>query len=211
VGVEVAFLTKGAIPERFLTLFSSFPNKVFAQIGITTLDEPLQKTLEPGAASPSQRLEAIENLTRIGIGVRARLDPLVPDLTDTNENIEHLLSELGKRQILSIAAGYIFLRPAFAQRLSEILHQCARKTNSARAWSWHRLADGVGGGQMIAAAYRQERFEGLRALAAKHAMYLHVCACKNPDLDLKTNCRIAGPAQNPIGEGSLFNEKQMIR
>lgn len=203
-GVEIAFLTKGAIQERFLELFSRFPAKVFAQIGITTLDERLQKTLEPGASLLSQRLEAIENLTRIGIGMRARLDPLVPDLTDTNENLENLLSELGKRQVRSIAASYIFLRPAFAQRLSEVLHQCAHKNSSACAWSWHRLADGVGGGQMVGTAYRQERFHRLRALAARHRIDLHVCACKNPDLDLKTNCRIAGSAPDPIAEGPLF-------
>ncbi len=204
-GMEIAFLTKGAIQQRFLALFSTFPTKVFAQIGITTLNQRLQNALEPGAALPSQRLAAIENLTRIGIGVRARLDPLIPDLTDTNENIENLLSELGKRQVRSIAASYIFLRPAFAPRLSEMLHQYARKNSSARAWFWHRLADGVGGGQMIGLTARQERFHRLGTMAARHGIDLHVCACKNPDMDLKTNCRIAGSAPNPIGEGPLFD------
>jgi len=203
-GVEIAFLTKGAIPERFLTLFSSFPSKVFSQIGITTLDERLQKTLEPGAASPCQRLQAIENLAQLQILVHARLDPLVPGLTDTNENLETLLEELGKQKVRSIAASYIFLRPAFAQHLSEMLHQFAHKNSSARAWSWHRLADGVGGGQMIGTADRQERFHRLRALAARHGISLHVCACQNPDLDLKTNCRIAGSVPNPTGENPLF-------
>jgi DNA repair photolyase len=203
-GVEIAFLSKGSIQERFLALFSEFPAKVFAQIGITTVDERLQNALEPGAALPSQRLEAIENLTRIGIPVRARLDPLVPDLTDTDENLVALMAELEKRQVRSIAASYLFLRPAFAQQLFETLRPCAVEVNPAQTWSWHRLADGVGGGQMIALADRQDRFARLGTLAAKHGMELHVCACKNPDLVLKSDCRIAGPAPNPIGDGPLF-------
>lgn len=210
-GVEVAFLTKGAIQERFLALFSRFPTKVFAQIGITTLDERLQKILEPGAALPCQRLLAIENLARLGIPVRVRLDPLVPDLTDTMENLASLLAELEKRQVRSIVASYLFLRPAFAQRISETLHQCVGKTSSTLTWSWHRLADGVGSGQMIDLADRRERFRQLGALAAKHEMELRVCACKNPDLDLESNCRIAGPAPSQVGNGPLFESADAHR
>lgn len=203
-GVEVAFLTKGAIQERLLAMFSRFPKKVFAQVGITMLDERLQKALEPGAASPCQRLQAIENLVRLGIPVRARLDPLIPNLTDTDENLTLLLAELRRRQVRSIAASYVFLRPAFAQRLSERLGQLAGEAGAEITWSWQRLADGVGGVQMIDAADRRERFRRLGTLAIKHGMELHVCACKNPDLDLKSDCRIAGPAPNPIREGTLF-------
>jgi DNA repair photolyase len=210
-GIEVAFLTKGAIQERFLALFSRFPTKVFAQIGITTLDQQLQKALEPGAALPCQRLQAIENLARLEIPVRARLDPLVPDLTDAEESLASLLTELERRQVRSIAASYLFLRPAFSQRLSEVLRQFVGKTSPTLTWSWHRLADGVGGGQMIALADRQERFRRLETLAAKHGMELHICACKNPDLSLKSDCRIAGAATSQIENGPLFESADLPR
>jgi len=203
-GVEVAFLTKGAIPERFFGLFSQFPTKIFAQIGITTLNEQLQQALEPGAASPSQRLDALENLTRIGISVRARLDPLAPGVTDTEENLTSLLVELAKRQVKSIAASYLFLRSAFAQRLSELLRQFAVETGRTSPWPWHRLADGVGGGQMIDVAERQVRFHQLKTLAEKHGIDVYVCACKNPDLGLTSNCRIAGSNSPQTGTASLF-------
>ena len=203
-GVEVAFLTKGAIPERFFDLFSQFPTKIFAQIGITTLDERLQQALEPGAAAPSQRLGAIENLVRLGISVRARLDPLAPDVTDTEENLTSLLAELAKRQVESIAASYLFLRPAFAQRLSELLRQFVVETGRTSPWSWHRLADGVGGGQMIDVAERQARFHRLKTLAEKHGIDVHICVCKNPDLGLTSNCRIAGSDSPQVGTAPLF-------
>lgn len=54
-GVEVSFLTKGFISERFLRLFASAPQLVFAQIGITTLDAGLWKRVEPRTAPPQAR------------------------------------------------------------------------------------------------------------------------------------------------------------
>ncbi len=210
-GVEVAFLTKGKIQERFLELFSRFSGKVFAQVGITTLDERLQKALEPRAAFPRQRLQAIEDLAQLGIPVRARLDPLVPDLTDTQENLTSLLAELGRRGVRGIAASYMFLRPAFAQRVSETLRQFAGGSCSTDMWSWRRLADGVGGGQMIDLVKRREGFGRLEVLAAKHGIDLHVCACKNPDLGLKSDCKIAGTASSKIGDGSLFESADAHR
>lgn len=196
--VEVAFLTKGVIEERFLTLFSTMPKRVFAQVGVTTLIERLGQTLESGAASPMQRLQTIENLTRIGIATWARLDPLIPDLTDSTENLAALLAELSRRRIHDVVASYMFLRPAFARRLSVQLNQLVGSADMAEAWSWHRLADGVGGGQMIALEDRRRRFARLRHLAASHGIEVHTCACKNPDLAAGSNCRIAGPLPSPL-------------
>lgn len=200
-GVEVAFLTKGGVPEQFLQLFADTRAGVFAQIGITTLDEDIRRVTEPNAASIMQRLEDISGLVHSGAFVRARLDPLIPGLTDTVENLEPLLAELQRRGIRSIAASYLFLRPGFGQRLSHV----PGLANSTE-WTWHRFADGVGGGKMIDADYRRERFARLAFLAAKHGIDVHTCACKNPDLAESKNCRIAGPPAEPSAhpKGPLF-------
>jgi len=192
-GVQVAMLTKGTVEERFLELFAKFPGKVFAQIGITTTDERLRSALEPNAASVSERLETIERLMRSGVTVRARLDPLIPDLTDTAENLQPLLAELGRRGIRGIAVSYLFVRPAFAQRFSKQLAGIMQVTAAAESWDWHRFADGIGGGNMIGIEDRQKRFARLAGVAAAAGMEMHVCACKNPDLTISSNCRIAGP------------------
>jgi DNA repair photolyase len=51
-GVGVEFISKGAIPGRFLDLFNRHQGRVSAQVGLTTLDDSLRATLEPGAAPP---------------------------------------------------------------------------------------------------------------------------------------------------------------
>ena len=90
-GVEVSFLTKGIVTPRFFELFKKAPAAVFAQIGITTLAPALSTALEPGAASPTQRLESMRRLSDIGVQTTARLDPLIPDVTDTHSNIDSLV------------------------------------------------------------------------------------------------------------------------
>ena len=62
-GVEVAFLTKGVVGERFIELFARTPQLTFPQVGITTLQGDLSDKIEPNAASPSQRIGGIASLT----------------------------------------------------------------------------------------------------------------------------------------------------
>jgi len=190
--VEVAFLTKGVVGERFGTLFAKSPARVHAQIGITTTSPHLWQMLESGAASPEQRLQVIERLRRIGVVVRARLDPLIPGLTDTVDNLRPLLEALSQGGIGSIAASYVFLRPAFAHRLSEQLGGASGSDCTVDRWQWQDFAAGMGGGQMIGPATRRARFERLARLAGEYGIDVHICACKNPHQAANANCQIAG-------------------
>jgi len=164
-GIEVAFLTKGVVGRQFIELFARTPSLVFAQIGITTLNTGLWQTFEPGAAPPSGRLAAIDDLIGAGVTTKGRLDPLIPEITDTDENLEPLLAQLKRRNIGKIAASYLFLRPAFTKRVLVQLSTCAKLTFSANSWNWQALAEGVGNGQMMGTEERRQRFAHLRELA----------------------------------------------
>jgi len=201
-GVEVAFLTKGLIGDQFFPLFARFSSRVFAQVGITTLDERLWQAFEPGAAAPSERLGNIENLARIGVEATARLDPLIPGITDTDEGLVRLLAELERRKVRHAAASYLFLRPAFAAQVAERVRHVRKPGASAVKWNWRAMADGLGGGQMMDVQDRREGFSRLEALAARFHIAIHVCRCKNPDLAV-SGCRIAGPASSVSEAPSL--------
>jgi len=207
-GVALAFLTKGTVGKRFLALFSRRPAAVFAQIGITSSDEGYQKSFEPGASSPAQRLQTIENLMQIGVATQARLDPLIPDVTDTRENLEPLLAELHQRGIRSLAASYLFLRPTFARRFASLLRPQASSVHARTHWSWRRLGEGLGPAWTIDPEERRRRFDRLRMLAASYGIKVHTCACKNPDLADSSECQIAGPVQasSPHGRLPLFSQ-----
>jgi len=186
----------------FFALFARFPSRVFAQVGITTLDERLQQAFEPGAASPSQRLGNIEKLAQIGIEAAARLDPLIPGITDTEAGLARLLAELERRKVRRAAASYLFVRPAFAARLAEQVRHLREHGTSIAQWSWCSMAAGIGGGQMMDMQERRESFSRLASLAAGFHIDVHVCRCKNPDVDAP-GCQIAGPSSDVSEAPSL--------
>ncbi len=189
--VEVAFLTKGFITGRFLKMFSAQPHRVHAQVGITTLDRQLWKTFEPRTAPPARRLEYIRRLREIGVETAARLDPLIPDVTDTAENLDPLLLNLSKAGVASAAASFLFMRPAFAKRLSAQLAQLATPYLDAAGWEYYRFVDGCGGGRTISPAERAARFARLAAMGERYNIRIAPCRCKNPELEGE-GCQIAG-------------------
>lgn len=205
-GVEVAFLTKGFVTRRFIDLFAKYPALVHAQIGVTTLDAALSNAFEPRAAPPVQRVKAMADLRKIGILATARLDPLIPDLTDTPQNLEPLLKTLHDAGVRAVAASYLFLRPAFARRLVEQLRHYKPSISPTENWAWRSFADDHAGGRMPDVHHRREHFARLTALAARHGVELRICACKNPELG-GPGCQIAGPPTSDDGANdapSLF-------
>ncbi|MBI2303117.1 MAG: radical SAM protein [Chloroflexi bacterium] len=95
-GIGVAFLSKGHIPDETMSLLLDHADNVRAQIGIITLDEGVQRMFEPNAASPRVRLNQITELIAGGIPTEARLIPVLPGVTDTDDALRHLFSALAK-------------------------------------------------------------------------------------------------------------------
>lgn len=74
------------------------------EISVNTPDKRIASLFEPGAPSPSRRIDAIKSLSEAGIPVIARLDPLIPFYTDSRKDLLGLLdsiSEAGARQVIS--------------------------------------------------------------------------------------------------------------
>jgi DNA repair photolyase len=55
---------------------------ILVNISITTLNPALARAMEPRAASPANRLAAIETLSRAGVPVNVFVSPLIPQLND---------------------------------------------------------------------------------------------------------------------------------
>jgi len=190
-GVEIAFLTKGLVDRRFLELFATAPHMVFAQIGITTLERRLWREFEPRTAPPEERVRYAKSLVAIGMHTTARLDPLIPDLTDTDANLIPLFGALASAGVHEAAASYLFLRPVFAARVTEQLR--VLNPNAAPAgWVYQRFDGDCTGGHMIGLDERRHRFARLDALARSAGIRLRTCHCKNPELT-GSGCEIAGP------------------
>ena len=201
-GVGVEFVTKGAIPGRFLDLFSRYRGRGSCQVGLTTLDEALRKHLEPGAATVGERLGSISRLREVGVSVGVRADPLIHGVTDGEANLTALLGACRERGVTDLAASYLFLRPAVAASIKRHVADAAlveRILSPYTAGVRFRLRGGASGGLALPETIRREGFTRLRQLAAGYGIHVHLCGCKNPDLTAE-HChltRAAAPQQTP--------------
>ncbi len=193
-GVEVSFLTKGVLTKAFYPLFREHSARMHAQIGISTLRREFWQRFEPRTASPWQRQRTAARLVEIGVETRARLDPLIPDITDGPEDLRKLFAALREAGVRRAAASYLFTRPAFKRRVEDaIALPQLGEPSRATGWSWHRFSEGVGGGRTIGVEERRERLERVAAIAAAEGVDVSMCHCKNADVPGSRYCGIAGP------------------
>jgi len=107
----VAIVTKSALVERDIDLLAPMAANNLARvyISITTLDRELARKLEPRAAAPQRRLEAVKALAQAGIPVGVMVAPIIPQLTDKHlEAILEAATTNGARW-----AGWTMLRLPF--------------------------------------------------------------------------------------------------
>ncbi|MBN1342347.1 MAG: radical SAM protein [Phycisphaerae bacterium] len=205
-GVEIAFLTKGFLSEPFLSLFRSHRRRIFAQIGVTSLDRDLWRIFEPRTAPPDARLEMASKLLDLGCSVTARLDPLIPDVSDSPSSLIPLLRSLRDVGIGYAPASYLFLRSPTADSVIRLLERLEVPGLRPREWRTQRFADGCGGGRSIDANDRKRRFTRLANLGLRYDVTISPCRCKNPTL-ATTTCQIAGPPRQP---GPLLHSEDLF-
>lgn len=104
----VGLITKSALVERDIDILAPMAAKKLARVffSITTLDRELHRKMEPRAAAPYRRLQAVKKLTDAGIPVGVMVAPLIPMLNDKDmEDILEKAADNGARN-----AGYVLIR-----------------------------------------------------------------------------------------------------
>jgi len=104
----VGIVTKSALVMRDVDILARMAARGLAKVAlsVTTLDRTLARTMEPRAATPARRLEAMRTLAEAGIPVSVMVAPVVPGLNDAEiERILDAAYAAGARE-----AGYIILR-----------------------------------------------------------------------------------------------------
>jgi len=207
--IGVAFVTKGRIPERHRNLLAAHAPLVQGRIGLITLDPAVAAAFEPGAATPEFRLAQAAELIRAHVPVEARLDPILPGVTDGAECLDSVCGALAGIGVRKIVASVLFLRPAVIGSLRRYVEDKAMLKrlldHFARA---EPLAIRAAGSRVRAlpAAARLEIMERVKSIARRHGLEILVCACKNPDI-ASGSCHISGrwpPAARGSHQMGLF-------
>ena len=104
----VSIVTKSALIMRDIDILSRMAAKGLAWVGlsVTTLDRKLARSMEPRAATPARRLEAMRALSEAGVPVSVMVAPIIPGLND--HEVERILDS-GKAAGAQ-EASYVLLR-----------------------------------------------------------------------------------------------------
>jgi DNA repair photolyase len=104
----VGIVTKSALVVRDIDILQRMAEKrlVKVALSVTTLDRALARAMEPRAATPQRRLEALRLLSAAGIPTAIMVAPVIPALNEPEiERILEAGAAAGVRE-----AGYVLLR-----------------------------------------------------------------------------------------------------
>jgi DNA repair photolyase len=107
-GHPVGIVTKSALILRDLDILARMAerNLVKVALSVTTLDPKLARLMEPRAATPARRLEALRQLAAAGVPTAVMVAPVIPAINDSEiERILDTAAALGVK-----GAGYVLLR-----------------------------------------------------------------------------------------------------
>jgi DNA repair photolyase len=101
-------VTKSALVERDIDVIAPMAQKRMARVylSITTLDRELARRMEPRAAAPHRRLQALRTLAEAGIPVGVMVAPIIPQLND--RDLEAILEAAVANGARS--AGWVLIR-----------------------------------------------------------------------------------------------------
>jgi DNA repair photolyase len=193
-------ITKSALVTRDLDLLSELARHraVMVCISVTTLDDELAGALEPRAARPAKRLEAIEQLARAGIPTAVLVAPVIPGLTD--HEIPAILEAAAARgathaswQLLRLPFG---VKDLFAAWLARWRPERAEKVlNRIRDLHDGKLSESRFGVRMRGEGPFAEQLDKLfKVFAAKHGLLK-----RRFDLDASAFRRPPRPRQLALG------------
>jgi DNA repair photolyase len=155
-------------------------------MGLTTLDRNLQRMLEPLAAPPGLRLRQIAQLRDLGIAFQVALEPLIPTVTDTRQNLVPLLEALARADVKQVLAGYEVLRSGTRDHLIRALgpHGLAEPVLEAFAGGPVFSTGRIDRPRYLPKARRQRGYAALIALAAGLGIAVRVSSATNPDFHM---------------------------
>ena len=85
-------------------------SEVTILVSVSTLDEEKRKLIEPNAAPTIERLEMLKQFKEIGCKTAVLLMPIMPYLSDSDENLDTIFKTIKEYNLGAIITGILHLR-----------------------------------------------------------------------------------------------------
>ncbi len=113
-GVSLFVTTKSDLVARDADLLRTLArrNDVRVTMTVTTMNRRLAKLTEPFAPRPDLRMKAVGELARAGVSAGVIASPVLPLLTDSEENLESVARAAKMAGADQFSANVLFLKPS---------------------------------------------------------------------------------------------------
>ncbi len=198
----VGIVTKSALVLRDIDILAPMAERGLVQVcvSVTTLDRSLARRMEPRAATPARRLDAISGLSAAGIPTGVMAAPVIPALTD--HELEGILA--AAHAAGADFAAYIVLR--LPREIADLFREWLDAHAPLKADRVISLMRSMHGGKVYQAGFGR-RMKGTGAYAEQIAVRFRL-ACERLGLDSGERFQLdATRFRTPPGSGdqlSLF-------
>lgn len=112
-GTPFSILTKGPLLRRDLPLLVEAARTVPVSVAVSLalIDPDLQHRVEPGTPTPAARLDLIRAVVDAGLECSVLAMPILPWLTDSEEQLDALFAALAEAGASDVTTGALHLRP----------------------------------------------------------------------------------------------------
>ncbi|WP_040456475.1 Rv2578c family radical SAM protein [Kribbella catacumbae] len=112
-GTPLSILTKGTLLRRDLGVLAAAAEEVSVGLGVSLalVDDDLRRLVEPGVPSVRGRLDLIRAIREAGLPCGVMVAPVLPWLTDSAEQLDHLFGELAEAGATGVTPLVLHLRP----------------------------------------------------------------------------------------------------
>jgi DNA repair photolyase len=148
-GYGLSIQTKSSRILRDLDLLKSInsKSKCVVQITLTTYDEDLCRIIEPNVSTTKERSEVLKTMRDNGIATVVWLDPILPFINDTEENLRGILNYCIEARVYGIICFGMGLtlregnREYFYKKLDEHFPGLKQKYHSKYGFSYEIFSD----------------------------------------------------------------------
>ena len=113
--------TKSTIISRDLELHKQYKDNCFIVWSITTCNEKIRRIIEPGTPPTYAMFAVIKKFSDAGIRCGVNIDPIIPLVTDSPEDIESILDNCLRARVYYIFGAILRLRADIWERMKTVL------------------------------------------------------------------------------------------
>jgi DNA repair photolyase len=114
--------TKSSLIERDLELHTRYSHNCFVVWSITTNNENIKRIVEPGTPPSKSVYKVIEKFCKSGIKCVVNIDPILPLITDSKEDIANIIDTANDIGVKYVSGAILRLRYDIWERMKYILH-----------------------------------------------------------------------------------------